>query len=260
MVRTEPKVISWPPSAGATAHLQAYNHAVLADLVEALAIVRLIQGGMGWEIDRKRICGVSFDSKKDISLEWLHQLCQRIAILQRLEQLGRIVARIGPVLNNTQLAGRSEICSSKALMGCMSVQIKITFKSVVLVQETVTGLLQLIGIENRQRKVLCSSIGSITDSVMSCCRCMVPRAKTVSLADVLRGQYGEDAKALAFYSHDKSRWYEHDERYGKYQERAIKRTKFWSKNEIPPEDMLPAGTGAAIIAHRRMLGARQVPM
>ena len=99
VVRTEPKVVSWPPSAGATAHIQAYSHAVLPDLDEALAIVPLIQDGMGWEIDWERICGVSSEGKKDIPPEWLHQLCQRIVILQRLEQLGRICACIGPVPN-----------------------------------------------------------------------------------------------------------------------------------------------------------------
>ena len=99
VVRTEPKVISWPPSAGATAHIQAYSHAVLPDLDEALAIVPLIQDGMDWEIDWERICGVSSEGKKDTPPEWLHQLCQRIVILQRLEQLGRICACIGPVPN-----------------------------------------------------------------------------------------------------------------------------------------------------------------
>ena len=98
-VRIEPKVISWPPSAGATAHIQVYNDAVLPDWDEALAIVPLIQDGMGWEIDWERICGVSSEGKKDIPPEWLHQLCQRIVILQRLEQLGRIFAPIGPVPN-----------------------------------------------------------------------------------------------------------------------------------------------------------------
>ena len=103
VVRTEPKVISWPPSAAATAHIQAYNDVVLPDLDEALAIVPLIQDAMGWEIDWERICGVSIQGKKDIPPEWLHNLCQRVVILQRLEQLSRICAPIEPVPNPLRL-------------------------------------------------------------------------------------------------------------------------------------------------------------
>ena len=103
VVRTEPQVLSWPPSEAATAHIQKYTRDLMPDwkeiLGKSLAIVPLTQDDLGWVIDWDRIIGVTTHGKTDIPPEWLDQLCKRIAILQRLEQMGRVFAPIGPVPN-----------------------------------------------------------------------------------------------------------------------------------------------------------------
>ncbi len=52
-----------------------------------------------FNIDWDKICGVTEEGKKEVVPLWLLPLCWRIASLQRLEQLGRLWAPIGPVPN-----------------------------------------------------------------------------------------------------------------------------------------------------------------
>ncbi len=84
VAKTEPTVIPWPPSAAATAHIQAYCHQILPEGPDTLAVVPLIRGSIDWG----RICGVSSEGKKEVPPDWLLPLCQRVVSLQRLEQFG----------------------------------------------------------------------------------------------------------------------------------------------------------------------------
>ena len=104
VARMEPTVMPWPPSAGATAHIRAYYHAILPDGPDTIAVVPLIKDAPPGsnpqdKIDWDRICGVSSKGKEEAVPLWLLPLCQRIASLHSLEQLGRLSAPIGPVPN-----------------------------------------------------------------------------------------------------------------------------------------------------------------
>ena len=95
VAKTEPTVIPWPPSAAATAHIQAYCHQILPEGPDTLAVVPLIRGSIDWG----RICGVSSEGHQERPPDWLLLLCQRVVSLQRLERLGSLCAPIGPVPN-----------------------------------------------------------------------------------------------------------------------------------------------------------------
>ena len=95
LVNMESRVIhDWPPSAGATAHILAYNHIVLPDGPDTIAMVPLREGDIDWG----RICSVTSKDKEENEPAWLLPLCKRIASLRRVEQMGRL-APIGPVPN-----------------------------------------------------------------------------------------------------------------------------------------------------------------
>ena len=103
LVRIEHTVIPWPPSAGATAHIRAFNwdnaNAILPDGPETVAVVPLVSSTTDAIIDWDRICSVSMKGKEEIVPVWLLPLSQRIATMQRLSAISHLLAPIGPMPN-----------------------------------------------------------------------------------------------------------------------------------------------------------------
>ena len=97
IVRMTPSIISWPPSADATAHIRAYDQTIVPQCPEYIAVVPLLADG--GDIDWNRIRGVTEHSKTENVPDWLPELCLKIARFQRLEQMGRLWSPVGPLPN-----------------------------------------------------------------------------------------------------------------------------------------------------------------